>query len=375
MLMKFSIRILALALCCWAVAQVPTFAYSQPKPVPPPQVELPGSQLLTISSSIVGREYSVHVQLPRGYRETSRSFPVVYVLDAQWDFPLVGAVYGSQYYDGFVPALIIVGITWGGSNPNHDSLRAADLTPTHVNQVPQSGNAPQFLGFLKNELIPFVESKFRTRRDDRTLMGSSYGGLFTLYTLFRETGLFQRYVVTSPAIGFDNGILYSYEKSYAEKESTLPVRLFMAQGGLEGGGEAFEKLAAHLMSRAYEGLQLQTRILENIGHSGSKAEGYTRGLQWAFERPSLSLNSTVLKEYEGQYEIRPGVVARVSTEGGRLAVHAPGNPPVILHAESEDRFYAKGFYLKVQVMKDAAGKVTGVVVEQYSGSMFMKKVG
>ena len=69
------------------------------------------------------------------------------------------------------------------------------------------------------------------------------------------------------------------------------------------------------------------------------------------------------------------MVARVSTEGGRLAVHAPGIPLVILHAEGEERFYAKGFYLKVQVMKDAAGKVTGVVVEQYSGSVFMKKVG
>ncbi len=337
-------------------------------------MEIPGSQVFTISSSIVGREYSLLVHLPRGYDDTTRAFPVVYVLDAQWDFPLVGAIYGSQYYDGFVPAFIIVGITWGGTNPKHDSLRAADLTPTHVKQVPQSGNAPQFLWFLKKELIPYIESKFRTVNEDRTLMGSSYGGLFTLYTMFHETGLFRRYVLTSPALGFDNGVVSSYEKSYADKKSFLPVRLFMAHGALEGGVEPFEKFAGRLQSRSYQGFHLQTRILENTGHSGSKAEGYTRGLQWAFERPSLFLSPSTLKEYEGQYEIRPGVFARVSTEGGRLAVHAPGNPPVLLHAESEDRFYAKGFFLNAQFKRDAAGKVTGIHVEEYAGTSLLRKV-
>ncbi len=338
-------------------------------------MELPGSQHLSISSSIVGREYSILVQLPRGYGDTTRSFPVVFVLDAQWDFPLVGAIYGSQYYDGFVPALIIVGITWGGANPNHDSLRAADLTPTHVQQVPQSGNAPQFLSFIKTELIPFIESRFRTAKDDRTLMGSSYGGLFTLYAMFQETGLFRRYVLTSPALGFDNGILSSYEKSYAERKSSLPVRLFMAQGGLEGGVEPFERFVEQMKSRSYEGFHLQTRILENIGHSGSKAEGYTRGMQWVFERPSLSLPPAALKEYEGVYEIRPGVEARVTVEGGRLSVQAPGNPPVLVHTEGNDRFYVKGFFLNAQFRRDAAGKLTGIDVEQYAGSTFLKKIG
>lgn len=375
MLMKSSIRILALALCCWTVTQVPTVAHSQPNPVPPPRVELPGSQMFSLSSSIVGREYSILVQLPGGYGDTTRSFPVVFVLDAQWDFPLVGAIYGSQYYDGFVPALIIVGITWGGANPNHDSLRAADLTPTHARQVPQSGNAPQFLSFIKTELIPFIESRFRTAKDDRTLMGSSYGGLFTLYAMFQETGLFRRYVLTSPALGFDNGVLSSYEKSYAEGKSSLPVRLFMAQGALEREVEQFERFVEQMKSRSYQGLHLQTRILENIGHSGSKAEGYTRGMQWVFERPSLSLPPAVLKEYEGVYEIRPGLEARVTVEGARLSVQVPGNPTVLLHTEGNDRFYVKGFFLNAQFRRDAAGKVTSIDVEEYSGSTFLKKIG
>jgi hypothetical protein len=86
-------------------------------------VEIPGSQLLRMTSAIVGQEYDIYVQLPGNYPDTSKTFPVVYVLDGQWDFSLVTAIYGQQYYDGFIPATIVVGITWGGTNPNYDMLR------------------------------------------------------------------------------------------------------------------------------------------------------------------------------------------------------------------------------------------------------------
>ncbi len=338
-----------------------------------PRVEIPGSQLHSLSSTMVGREYNLLVQFPRGYDDETKSFPVVFVLDAQWDFPLVQAIYGSQYYDGFVPAFVIVGITWGGENPRHDSLRAADLTPTNARGVPQSGNAPKFLSFIKSELIPFVESKFRTTHD-RTLMGSSYGGLFTLYAMFQETGIFKRYVLTSPAIGFDNGVIYDFEKDYAKKNSSLPVRLFMAHGEVEGGVPGFEKWVEQLNGREYKGLQMQTRVLENTGHSGTKAEGYTRGLQWVFERPSLTLSESVLKTYEGEYEMDSGQRRSVSVEDTQLVMQSPYNQPLVLYTEGNDSFYAKGFFLNVRFKRDSSGNVTSAEVEQYGGTFSLKKV-
>ena len=78
----------------------------------PPQVEILGTQLQHLNSAIVGQEYDLYVNLPRGYRDTTKTFPVVFLVDGQWDFPLVQAIFGEQYYDGFVPAAIMVGITW-----------------------------------------------------------------------------------------------------------------------------------------------------------------------------------------------------------------------------------------------------------------------
>ena len=49
------------------------------------KVEIPGSQLLKITSSIVGQEYDVYVQMPGNYSDTNKTFPVLYVLDGQWD--------------------------------------------------------------------------------------------------------------------------------------------------------------------------------------------------------------------------------------------------------------------------------------------------
>ena len=341
----------------------------------PPQVEILGTQLQHLNSAIVGQEYDLYVNLPRGYRDTTKTFPVIFLVDGQWDFPLVQAIFGEQYYDGFVPAAIMVGITWGGVNPNYDSLRARDLTPTNVKQMPQSGGGPKFLKFIKDELIPYVEAKYRTTKSGRTLMGSSLGGLFTLYALFHETGTFDRYVLTSPSLGWDNEILYTYEKEYAAKNKQLPVKLFIGVGGLEGGGpDELQKFIAQLKSRNYEGLELETRVIEGIGHSGSKAEGYTRGLQAVFARPTLTLAEGILDQYLGKYQVAPQFTVEITKANGSLLLLAPGDTKIPLFAESDSNFYVKGMYLFVRFKKNEAGKVIGFDVEQFNGMQFAQKI-
>lgn len=340
-----------------------------------PRVEIAGSQLQKITSSIVeGQNYNLFINLPRGYQDTTKRFPVVYLLDAQWDFTLLYSLYGEQYYDGFIPELIIVGITWGGVNPNPDSLRVRDFSPTHVNDRVQSGGAPKFLSFLKDELIPFIDSRYRTVPGDRTLMGSSFGGLFTLYALFNGTETFNHYILTSPYITYDNDVIYSSEKMYAEKNTSLPVKLFMAQGELEEGVTQFQKLVNHLKSRKYKDFSMQTRIVEHMGHSGGKAEGYTRGLQFVFARPSIKIADKVLNLYTGSYEMNGGAIVTVIKKNGGLVAQRPVGEPVILQAQTETDFYREGSYMNVHIKKDEAGTVTGVQVEQYGRETFLKKI-
>ncbi len=241
------------------------------------EVPIAGSQTKRIISSIIkNQEYVLQISMPAGYDKTTRKYPVVYLMDSQWDFPLLTALYGQQYFDGFIPELIIVGITWGGEHPNPDSLRARDYTPTPESRLPQSGGASQFLLVMKNEIFPFVESHYRADATDRTLAGCSLGGLFTLYTLFTHPDFFNRYIAASPAYGWDKNVLGQYEVQYHQKSSNPVAKLFMCAGGVELSAPGFEEFASHLTSRRYPNLEMESRVLENTGHSGTKGEDATR---------------------------------------------------------------------------------------------------
>ncbi len=339
------------------------------------EVTIPGSQAKKLTSKIVtGQEYELQIMLPGNYNSTNRLYPVVYLMDSQWDFPLLTALYGEQYYDGFIPPMIIVGVTWGGTNPKPDSLRARDYTPTHMKEVPQSGGANKFLSFMKEELFPFIERNYRADRNDRTLVGCSYGGLFTMYALFAQPGMFQRYVAASPAFMWDNDVLYQYEKKYAANKSNPSAKLFVCVGGVETSVPGFQKLTKYLNDQHYSNLQIESRVLENTGHSGTKGEGYARGLQFAFKRPSIQLSDAALKNYSGKYQLPNGTTVEMKKENNQLVLYPGGSDRILLYAASEKEFYSTSEFLTIKVKWDDDKKITGADVETYGGTMSVKKL-
>ncbi|MEI9942995.1 MAG: alpha/beta hydrolase-fold protein [Chitinophagaceae bacterium] len=178
---------------------------------------------------------------------------------------------------------------------------------------------------MRNELFPYIENNFKADKNDRTLVGCSLGGLFTMYTLFTQPDLFQRYVAASPAFGWDNDVLSKHEQSYFDKKVTLPARLYMIMGGVERNEPNFEKLVKRLDDRHYTSLQIESRVLENTGHSGTKGEGYARGLQYVFKKPSLQLSAAVLNKYAGNYKTSNGNTLDMKVENNQLVFYAGPN--------------------------------------------------
>ena len=334
------------------------------------RVGIPGSQVRKIVSNIVsGQEYELQVLLPRGYEKENKKYPVIYLMDSQWDFPLVTSIYGQQYYDGFVPELIIVGINWGGTNPNHDSLRARDYTPTHESYLPQSGGAEKFLGFMRNELFPYIESNFKADSKRRVMMGCSFGGLVTLYALFTQPQMFSGYVAASPAVGWNRESIYQFEKAFAEREHDS-LRLYITVGDVERSRFGFEKFSAHLRSRNYKGLSVHSRVLENTGHSGTKTETYTRGLQYIFQRPQLLLADEVLNRYTGSYRFANGNKVEIRKQHGRLILYFAENEQYPLFANAETEFYSLSEYLKLRfIPQDPAS----FQLETFNGTQILTK--
>jgi hypothetical protein len=335
-------------------------------------VEIAGAHLQHVFSKIVNQEYDLYINLPGGYKDSTKTFPVLYLVDGQWDFTLGYTIYGQQFYDGFVPEMVIVGITWGGNKPNYDQLRGRDLTPTQTMQQQPSGNATKFLESIRKEIIPFVESKYRVNKD-RGLWGSSYGGLFTIYAMLTETDLFNRYFLTSPSLQYDNQLLFKLEESYYEKHKELNARVYMAMGGLEYT-QLFQKFCETLKGRNYKGLEFDYKIVDGMAHSGTKAEGFARGIKFVYEKPNIKVDVSILKQYEGTYEFAPGMNMKIFLENDQLSVLSPDNSKFSLNAETDSDFFIKGAKVLVHFTKDDSGKVNGFMMDMNNSKRFIKKV-
>ena len=340
----------------------------------PHEFAIAGSQVLKINSAITGQEYVLHINLPQQYGDTTKIFPIVYLLDSQWDFPLVTAIYGDQYYDGFMPNTIIVGITWGGENPNYDTRRAFDLSPSDAGQPARYGNAENFLSFIKKEAIPFIDSKYRTDKKNRTLAGHSFGGLFTLYALFAEPDLFNHYIPGSPAHEWDNSSIKKYMEKFSKVKLSHPVKVYMYMGEYEDLNNGFEKIINAITNCKVKGLDLRTQVIKGSGHSGAKPEGYNRALQYIFERPSLNLDKKILSQYAGEYAVDASTIFKIKVDKGDLLIQTPDNYTVKAHAASENEFYVKGAFMNGSFTKDENGKVTGMNIQTYGASFSAKKI-
>ncbi len=251
-----------------------------------PRYGIPSSEVRKLSSELTGSDYEILVWLPHSYvKETDKKYPVIYILDGQWDFSTVEASIRNNFVDGAIPEVILVGISFGGSMPEHLAKRTHDCLPTKLTYGGSSkgGGAPKFLQFIKEAVIPLIESNYRVDDSYRVLGGSSYAGLFTLYTMMMETDLFDAYIALSPSLSWDDGWLLSEQKRRAEEFQSMKTRLWLGVGSeenprtIEGTKAFYEEVL-----KQSDGFQLGSRILEGEGHASMKAAAYSYGLRFAF---------------------------------------------------------------------------------------------
>jgi predicted alpha/beta superfamily hydrolase len=247
---------------------------------------LNNTQYILLKSELTSRDHELIIFLPNSYESSpDQYYPVLYFMDAYWDMPLLYAINGQLVWDNVIPEMIMVGFSYPGENPNYGDLRARDLTPTDAGGNPNSGDGPKFLQFIEETVIPNIESYFRAKKGERALSGSSLGGLFTLYAMYEKPELFKRFISISPAVDWDDRYLFKCDDTYAKKNDSFPVRLFLSQGGDEYNSfrQPIIDFQDKIAKRNYKDFTLLNYTIEGERHSGVKSEGYSRGLRWVFK--------------------------------------------------------------------------------------------
>ena len=213
---------------------------------------------------------------------------MVYVTDSNYLLTSAAATQLAQATDE-LPDVILVGIGWDvPSIAETAKIRARDFTPTCVEEFMQAtdqpagwcGGADNFVAFIEDELKPFINGKYRTN-DDTTLVGYSFGGLFALHVLFTRNDVFDRYVIGSASIAWDNESLFDAEANYAENHEDMPAVVYLSAGGEEGQGTipATYRMYESLKARDYRGLQIHLEILDDETHMTGINATVMRGLR------------------------------------------------------------------------------------------------
>ncbi|SEI37272.1 hypothetical protein SAMN04487995_0096 [Dyadobacter koreensis] len=184
-----------------------------------------------IQSTVLSEKRIINVYLPEGYsKNDTTKYPVVYLLDGAADEDFIH-ITGLFQFNSFpwinrVPKSIIVGIA------NVDRKR--DFTfPTTVDsdkkRFPSTGQSEKFITFLEQELRPYIEKKFKTN-SSRTLIGQSLGGLLATEILLKKPLLFNKYVIVSPSLWWDNGSLLKQSAVLLQENFNTKTDVYIAVG-------------------------------------------------------------------------------------------------------------------------------------------------
>ena len=329
-----------------------------------------GSETRILKSNINGTLYKLLINLPVNYNtDSSKTYPVLYVLDGQWAFINVVSGYWDNHADGLLPDIIIVGLTWGGNNPNYDSLRICDYSPSVVASRINSGGGKEYLRVLDKEIIPFIDHEYRTNKVDRALAGLSLGGLYTLFAMLHANDLFNGFIIINPSLWWDNSFIFKDEEEFAKQNKILNARVFMVSGGLDKV-KLFQKMVEQINSRNYQGLNLESRILDGMGHSGSKSEAHARGMLFLYKRPAIKLPDDILNEYTGTYMMDSSYTVYVIKKDGDLFLKYEWEEDLEkLSAINNKEFAWLGTYHDFHFTHDKSGKVSGFKI-QYAENSF-----
>lgn len=224
-----------------------------------------------IASRALGESRAIDVSLPDGYTDNpTRRYPLLLVLDGEFEDEI--AMAAARFYAGTgqLPAMIVVGV--------RNTNRTRDFTPAPVAgfrippEADSAGGADRFLAFLAGELVPYLDSAYRTA-PMRVLVGHSLGGLLALYTLGKQPGLFTGYVVMEPSAWWNNEREFNMARATLQQPAARHARVMMVNTQLLG-----------LDTTQWGGAYPMVRHLSTVGetHASMALAGMMLGLRTMF---------------------------------------------------------------------------------------------
>ncbi|MFB6456744.1 alpha/beta hydrolase-fold protein [Chitinophaga sp. Hz27] len=232
----------------------------------------------SIYSIILREQRKIEIVLPKGFDPAKyEKYEVLYCLEGVATFARME--YNFLSSEGFIPNLILVGIS--NTIKNGVDMRDRDFTPTHT--YGETGGADKFLGFLKLELLPYIQHRYPVKDSGHTLYGGSLSGLFVVYSFLKEPDLFTSYIAVEPSLWWDNFYVPKSADQLLAKFGQQQHTLWLA--GRDGSPFHYMGVAAMdsvLAANKLPGLVWARQLYPNETHYSTQFKGLWDGLKFSY---------------------------------------------------------------------------------------------
>ena len=288
-IMKRTVLLLSLALIPFFISQISYVVHAQDHPVISD----------SIYSSVLKEQRSIKILLPETNKPGSADkYEAIYLTDGEWAMDPFSFIYKFAHDENYVPPAIIVAI------PNKylgkANQRDRDFLPLHVPEPAISGGADNFLSFIKNELIPYIDNKYPTNRTN-SIYGHSYGGLFVMYVLLNEPQLFESYYATDTPFRWNDDHLI---KMADQKLNNLPSDKVLWIAGIDATYryQGIARLDSLLRLKAPEKLRWKMVTYPDEKHNSVRLKAMYDGIKFSYSGYSNApisfhpMNGVLLKD-------------------------------------------------------------------------------
>ncbi len=254
-------------------------------------MHLARTEVRYLASEQVGVTYRLYLSLPNNF-SSEKSYPAIFLLDPEYSFAIAKNITDHLSERNDLEDVLVIGI--GYEVDNYRLNRTRDYTPSYTLEggysrelQKHSGGAQAFLDFMEKELFPFIEKQYASIKN-KTLVGHSFGGLFTCWTLLHQPQLFDQYIAVSPSLWYDNRLIFNRIEKLQQSNQPLKERVFLTVGSHEVNSRRsmvrdLNDFSKKLKEAKPEGLTLKTSILDNETHNTVFPRAFSDGLRYVFQ--------------------------------------------------------------------------------------------
>ncbi|WP_332877621.1 alpha/beta hydrolase [Massilia sp. S19_KUP03_FR1] len=272
-----------------------------------PAYQLDATEVVDLRAAALQRDYQLYIALPDSWRAGQQRYPVLFVTDANYAFPVVRNIAQRLHKHAGMEEVIVVGLSYAnGDTPGFSRRR--DYTPSvprgdyrsdMPGRAPAFGAAQAYGRFLANEVMPLVARRYRADLTRAVFIGHSYGSLLGLQILLDRPATFAHYILGSPSLWFDGGVMFDREQAYAARQRDLRASVYFGIGSTETRAPGKQRSRAEenadmladlrdfrqaLTSRHYPGLSTTLEVFEGEDHASVFPFLLTHGLRTYLHR-------------------------------------------------------------------------------------------